>query len=70
MEDDLVIVESDDLDGFTFAAVFDGHAGFSSVNFLRFAILILSSNLFLSTTIILISYEYFKVIRIHCRKII
>ncbi|KAM7467677.1 hypothetical protein LguiB_015239 [Lonicera macranthoides] len=35
MEDDLVIVESDDLDGFTFAAVFDGHAGFSSVNFLR-----------------------------------
>ncbi|XP_059629002.1 protein phosphatase 2C 57 [Cornus florida] len=35
MEDDAVIVQSDDLDGFTFAAVFDGHAGFSSVKFLR-----------------------------------
>ncbi|KAG8390426.1 hypothetical protein BUALT_Bualt01G0082100 [Buddleja alternifolia] len=33
MEDDVVIVESDD--GFCFAAVFDGHAGFSSVEFLR-----------------------------------
>ncbi|XP_076927696.1 protein phosphatase 2C 57-like [Bidens hawaiensis] len=36
MEDDAVIVaNNDDLDGFYFAAVFDGHAGFSSVNFLR-----------------------------------
>ncbi|XP_055825572.1 protein phosphatase 2C 57 [Solanum dulcamara] len=35
MEDDAVIVQSDDLDGFTYAGVFDGHAGFSSVKFLR-----------------------------------
>ncbi|KAL0358864.1 UNVERIFIED_CONTAM: protein phosphatase 2C 57 [Sesamum angustifolium] len=35
MEDDVVIVQSDRLDGFSFAAVFDGHAGFSSVEFLR-----------------------------------
>ncbi|KAJ0730111.1 putative protein-serine/threonine phosphatase [Helianthus annuus] len=38
MEDDAVIVANnniDDLQGFYFAAVFDGHAGFSSVNFLR-----------------------------------
>ncbi|CAA0830894.1 Protein phosphatase 2C 57 [Striga hermonthica] len=36
MEDDVVIVQSDDrLDGFSYAAVFDGHAGFSSVEFLR-----------------------------------
>uniref|UniRef100_A0A5B7C078 protein-serine/threonine phosphatase n=1 Tax=Davidia involucrata TaxID=16924 RepID=A0A5B7C078_DAVIN len=36
MEDDVVIVQSNDLlDGFSFAAVFDGHAGFSSVKFLR-----------------------------------
>ncbi|XAR52192.1 Phosphoprotein phosphatase [Bertholletia excelsa] len=35
MEDDAVIIQSDDLEGFTFAAVFDGHAGFSSVKFLR-----------------------------------
>ncbi|CAH1427600.1 unnamed protein product [Lactuca virosa] len=37
MEDDAVIVCSsphNDLDGFFFAAVFDGHTGFSSVNFL------------------------------------
>ncbi|XP_044508326.1 protein phosphatase 2C 57 [Mangifera indica] len=34
MEDDLVI-QSDGLDGFSFAAVFDGHGGVSSVNFLR-----------------------------------
>lgn len=34
MEDDLVI-RSESLDGFSFAAVFDGHAGFSSVKFLR-----------------------------------
>lgn len=34
MEDD-VVVKSDGLDGFSFAAVFDGHAGFSSVKFLR-----------------------------------
>lgn len=34
MEDD-VIIRSDGLDGFSFAAVFDGHAGFSSVEFLR-----------------------------------
>ncbi|KAJ3671206.1 hypothetical protein LUZ60_008632 [Juncus effusus] len=34
MEDDLVI-RSDGLDGFSFAAVFDGHAGFSAVQFLR-----------------------------------
>lgn len=35
MEDDAVIVQSDDLGGFSYAAVFDGHAGFSSVRFLR-----------------------------------
>ncbi|KAH7854467.1 hypothetical protein Vadar_014136 [Vaccinium darrowii] len=35
MEDDVVVVRSDDLDGFSYAAVFDGHAGFSSVKFLR-----------------------------------
>lgn len=34
MEDEAV-VRSDGLDGFSFAAVFDGHAGFSSVKFLR-----------------------------------
>ncbi|KAE8077669.1 hypothetical protein FH972_016212 [Carpinus fangiana] len=34
MEDD-VVVRSDGLDGFSFAAVFDGHGGFSSVKFLR-----------------------------------
>lgn len=34
IEDDAV-VRSDGLDGFSFAAVFDGHAGFSSVKFLR-----------------------------------
>ncbi|KAJ9539599.1 hypothetical protein OSB04_026105 [Centaurea solstitialis] len=36
MEDDAVILaNNNDLDGFHFAAVFDGHAGFSSVHFLR-----------------------------------
>ncbi|KAK9292091.1 hypothetical protein L1049_020047 [Liquidambar formosana] len=36
MEDDVVLRSDDDgLDGFSFAAVFDGHAGFSSVKFLR-----------------------------------
>lgn len=35
MEDE-VVVRSDGLDGYSFAAVFDGHAGFSSVKFLRF----------------------------------
>ncbi|KAK6936669.1 PPM-type phosphatase-like domain [Dillenia turbinata] len=35
MEDDVIVVRSDDLDGFLFAAVFDGHVGFSSVEFLR-----------------------------------
>lgn len=35
MEDDSMIVQSDDLGGFSYAAVFDGHAGFSSVRFLR-----------------------------------
>ncbi|KAJ7959367.1 Protein phosphatase 2C [Quillaja saponaria] len=34
MEDD-VIIRSDGLESFSFAAVFDGHAGFSSVKFLR-----------------------------------
>ncbi|MQL94562.1 hypothetical protein Taro_027219 [Colocasia esculenta] len=34
MEDD-VVIRADGLGGFTFAAVFDGHAGFSSVDFLR-----------------------------------
>ncbi|XP_071721668.1 protein phosphatase 2C 57-like [Rutidosis leptorrhynchoides] len=34
MEDD-VVIRSDGLDGFSFAAVFDGHGGISSVNFLR-----------------------------------
>ena len=35
MEDD-VVVRSDGLGKFTYAAVFDGHAGFSSMEFLRF----------------------------------
>ncbi|KAL9250236.1 phosphatase 2C 57-like protein [Drosera capensis] len=35
MEDDLVIVEAERTDGFSFAAVFDGHGGLSSVRFLR-----------------------------------
>ncbi|GFP93668.1 protein phosphatase 2c 57 [Phtheirospermum japonicum] len=36
MEDDAVIIQSDDALGrFSYAAVFDGHAGFSSVEFLR-----------------------------------
>ncbi|GAB2265052.1 hypothetical protein Dimus_000119 [Dionaea muscipula] len=36
MEDDLVIVQPETLDdGFSFAAVFDGHGGLSSVRFLR-----------------------------------
>ncbi|KZV36439.1 hypothetical protein F511_15944 [Dorcoceras hygrometricum] len=36
MEDDVVMVTSDaSLDGFSYAAVFDGHAGYSSVKFLR-----------------------------------
>ncbi|XP_030532436.1 protein phosphatase 2C 57 [Rhodamnia argentea] len=34
MEDD-VVVRPDGLDGFSFAAVFDGHGGFSSAKFLR-----------------------------------
>lgn len=34
MEDDAV-VRSDGLNGFSFAAVFDGHGGYSSVKFLR-----------------------------------
>ncbi|KAL4594755.1 hypothetical protein ACB092_12G042100 [Castanea dentata] len=34
MEDD-ILVRSDGFDGFYFAAVFDGHGGLSSVNFLR-----------------------------------
>lgn len=34
MEDD-IIVRPEGLQGFTFAAVFDGHGGFSSVEFLR-----------------------------------
>ncbi|KAH7841914.1 hypothetical protein Vadar_025962 [Vaccinium darrowii] len=34
MEDNVVVVQSDDLDGFSYTAVFDGHAGFSSVKFL------------------------------------
>ncbi|CAN6569643.1 unnamed protein product [Malus baccata var. baccata] len=33
--EDAVVVRSDGLDGFSFAAVFDGHAGFNSVKFLR-----------------------------------
>lgn len=44
MEDDVVIVKSSShhhLDGFSFAAVFDGHAGYSSVKFLRFLISLL-----------------------------
>lgn len=36
MEDDAVIVQSDELDGFSYAAVFDGHAGFSTVQFLKY----------------------------------
>lgn len=40
MEDDLVL-RSDAPAGFSFAAVFDGHAGFSSVEFLRFVLLLL-----------------------------
>lgn len=36
MEDDAFIVQPDKLHGFSFAAVFDGHGGFSSVKFLRY----------------------------------
>ncbi|KAE9445277.1 hypothetical protein C3L33_22821, partial [Rhododendron williamsianum] len=36
MEDDVVVVGFDDLGGFSYAAVFDGHTGFSPVKFLRF----------------------------------
>lgn len=36
MEDDVALVRSDRLDGFSYAAVFDGHAGFSTVQFLRY----------------------------------
>ncbi|KAL8143506.1 hypothetical protein V2J09_016538 [Rumex salicifolius] len=35
MEDDVVIAQPETLDGFSFAAVFDGHGGASSVKFLR-----------------------------------
>ncbi|XP_074291730.1 protein phosphatase 2C 57-like [Silene latifolia] len=35
MEDDALVIQSDAFSGFSFAAVFDGHAGFSTVNFLR-----------------------------------
>ncbi|CAN0922606.1 Protein phosphatase 2C 57 [Linum grandiflorum] len=35
MEDDIVIRSDGGLDGFSFAAVLDGHGGFNSVNFLR-----------------------------------
>ncbi|KAH9290449.1 hypothetical protein KI387_034566, partial [Taxus chinensis] len=36
MEDDIVLrVDDEGLNGFTYAAVFDGHAGFSSVKFLK-----------------------------------
>lgn len=41
MEDDLIIVQSEDLAGFSYAAVFDGRAGFSSVKFLRFVKMVL-----------------------------
>jgi serine/threonine protein phosphatase PrpC len=34
MEDD-IILRPDSLQGFSFAAVFDGHGGFASVQFLR-----------------------------------
>ncbi|KNA07148.1 hypothetical protein SOVF_174530, partial [Spinacia oleracea] len=36
MEDEAVIVHPDTLCGFSFAAVFDGHGGSSSVKFLNF----------------------------------
>lgn len=35
MEDDLVVVKPDTVDGFSFAAVLDGHGGSSSVQFIR-----------------------------------
>ncbi|KAI8570837.1 hypothetical protein RHMOL_Rhmol01G0068100 [Rhododendron molle] len=35
MEDDVVVVGFDDLGDFSYVSVFDGHAGFSSVKFLR-----------------------------------
>ena len=37
MEDDALIVQPDTLQGFSFAAVFDGHGGSSSVHFLRYS---------------------------------
>lgn len=55
MEDDVVIVKSSadhDPDGFSFAAVFDGHAGYSSVKFLRFLISLLLVSCVLSICII------------------
>lgn len=36
MEDE-VVLQYDGLSGFSFAAILDGHAGFSCVEFLRFA---------------------------------
>lgn len=35
MEDDVVVAQPETLDGFSFAAVFDGHGGVSAVKFLR-----------------------------------
>lgn len=56
MEDD-IIVRPDGLQGFSFAAVFDGHGGFSSVEFLRsFNTLILTEVLFVSCTHALMHY--------------
>ena len=64
MEDDAVI-RSDGLDGFSFAAVLDGHAGFSSVKFLRwvsheqkvFVLMSSSSLLFLPLWLMMSSFE-------------
>lgn len=57
MEDDLVLVQSsEDLGGFSYAAVFDGHAGASSVLFLRLVTIIYewSRDLFFSSS----SFDY------------
>ena len=39
MEDDALLVQPDALDGFFFAAVFDGHGGSYSVKFLRLSLI-------------------------------
>lgn len=52
MEDDLVI-RSDGLDGFSFAAIFDGHGGVASVEYLRYG------NYVCELLVLLVSFLHF-----------